>query len=97
MRRFRSASIRLRQGYGRHVAAITIVICAVTAVYFGHTTLAAQDPVSDQYKVFAAALTAVDKTYLGEVQSDRLVYSAIAGLLQTLDPHSSFMDPRSFA
>jgi carboxyl-terminal processing protease len=25
------------------------------------------------------------------------VYSAITGMLQTLDPHSSFMDPRSFA
>ena len=35
--------------------------------------------------------------YVGEVESDRLVYSAITGMLQTLDPHSSFMDPRSYA
>ena len=87
MRRHRSLS----------VAAITLAACAFTAVYFGHATLAAQDPVSEQYKVFAAALTAIDNNYLGEVQSDRLVYSGIVGLLQTLDPHSSFMDPRSFA
>jgi carboxyl-terminal processing protease len=31
------------------------------------------------------------------VESDRLVYGAISGMLQTLDPHSSFMDPRSYA
>src|SRR5690606_12797371 len=29
--------------------------------------------------------------------SDRLVYSAINGMLQTLDPHSSFLDPRAYA
>jgi carboxyl-terminal processing protease len=87
MRRHRSLSI----------AAITVVACGLTAAVVGHATLAAQDPVSDQYKVFSAALSAVENNYLGEVQSDRLVYSAIVGLLQTLDPHSSFMDPRTFA
>ena len=51
----------------------------------------------DQYKVFTAALKAVEEKYVGDFQSDRLVYSAITGMLQTLDPHSSFMDPRSFA
>ena len=35
--------------------------------------------------------------FVGEVESDRLVYGAIAGMLQTLDPHSSFMDPRTYA
>ena len=87
MRRHRSLSI----------AVITVVVCGLTAAYLGRATLAAQDPVSEQYKVFTAALNAVENNYLGEVQSDRLVYSAIVGLLQTLDPHSSFMDPRSFA
>src|SRR5689334_12056752 len=87
MRRHRSLSI----------ATLTVVVCGFTAAYFGHATLAAQDPVSEQYKVFTAALNAVETNYLGEVPSDRLVYSAIVGLLQTLDPHSSFMDPKSFA
>ena len=35
--------------------------------------------------------------YVGEVESDRVIYGAITGMLQTLDPHSSFMDPKSFA
>ena len=42
-------------------------------------------------------MSAVEDNYVGEVESDRLVYSAITGMLQTLDPHSSFMDPRSYA
>jgi carboxyl-terminal processing protease len=87
MRRYRSLSF----------AVITVVVCGLAVAFFGRATLAAQDPVSEQYKVFTAALNAVESNYLGEIQSDRLVYSAIVGLLQTLDPHSSFMDPRSFA
>ena len=47
--------------------------------------------------MFTAALSAVETTFVGNVESDRLVYSAISGMLQTLDPHSSFMDPRSYA
>jgi len=57
----------------------------------------AQNQIPEQYKVFTAALNAIEANYVGDVQSDRLVYSAITGMLQTLDPHSSFMDPRSFA
>jgi len=42
-------------------------------------------------------LNAVEANYVGTVESDRLVYGAITGMLQTLDPHSSFMDPRTYA
>ena len=74
-----------------------IAVSAVVGGLFGRAALVAQDQVPDQYKVFTAALKAVEEKYVGEVESDRLVYSAITGMLQTLDPHSSFMDPRSFA
>ncbi len=79
-------------------AAITIIaVCALVGGLFGRAALSAQDQVPDQYKVFTAALKAVEEKYVGEFQSDRLVYSAIEGMLKTLDPHSSFMDPRTFA
>ncbi len=78
-------------------AAILLALSACAGAYFGRTALSAQDQISDQFKVFTAGLRAVEENYVGEVESDRLVYSAITGLLQTLDPHSSFMDPRSYA
>ena len=59
--------------------------------------MARQDEVSQQYRVFAAALAAIEREYVDEVQSDRLVYGAIDGMLHTLDPHSSFFDPRMYA
>jgi carboxyl-terminal processing protease len=78
-------------------AAVLLALSASAGAYFGHTALAAQDQVSEQYKIFTAGLKAVEDVYLGDVESDRVIYSAITGMLQTLDPHSSFMDPRSYA
>ena len=78
-------------------AGLVIAFCAVAGGFWGRSALVAQDQIPDQYKVFTSALGAIEDNYVGEYESDRLVYSAISGLLQTLDPHSSFMDPRSFA
>jgi carboxyl-terminal processing protease len=87
MRSYRSAS----------VAVFTVVFCALLGGFYGRSALVAQDQIPEQYKVFTAALGAIESNYVGEVESDRLVWGAIAGMLQTLDPHSSFMDPRSYA
>jgi carboxyl-terminal processing protease len=78
-------------------AAIILALSACAGAYFGRTALAAQDQVSEQYKIFTAGLKAVEDVYVGEVESDRVIYGAITGMLQTLDPHSSFMDPKSYA
>jgi carboxyl-terminal processing protease len=87
MRRLRSVS----------TAVFVIVCCALIGGLFGREALVAQDQLPEQYRVFASALSAVEDQYVGEADSERLVYSAISGMLQTLDPHSSFMDPRSYA
>ncbi|HEU4693643.1 MAG TPA: hypothetical protein VFS23_35005, partial [Vicinamibacterales bacterium] len=72
---------------------LVVIFCAVAGGFWGRSALVAQDQIPDQYKVFTSALGAIEENYVGEYESDRLVYSAITGLLQTLDPHSSFMDP----
>ena len=74
-----------------------VVVCAALGGLLGRTSVAAQDQVAEQYKVFSSALKAVEDVYVGETQSDRLVYGAISGMLNTLDPHSSFMDPKTYA
>ena len=78
-------------------AVFAIAFCGLLGGFYGRSALVAQDQVPDQYKVFTAALSAIDGNFVGEVESDRLVYGAISGMLSTLDPHSSFMDPRSYA
>ena len=48
-------------------------------------------------RTFAAALSVIETRYVDKVESDRLVYGGISGMLQTLDPHSNFMDPQAYA
>jgi carboxyl-terminal processing protease len=78
-------------------ATLAIVLSALAGGAFGHSAMATEDRLPEHYKTFAAALSAIQSNYAEPVESDRLVYSAINGMLQTLDPHSSFMDPRTYA
>src|SRR5687767_8667352 len=78
-------------------AALAIVFSAVVGGLFGQAALATEDKLPEHYRTFTAALTAIQANYAEPIEADRLVYGAINGMLQTLDPHSSFMDPRSYA
>ncbi len=87
----------------RRVGSVTlatgaVVLSALVGGVFGGRLLATQNEgIPKHYEAFASALTAVEENYVGEVDTERLVYQAIGGMLQTLDPHSNFMDPRSYA
>src|SRR6195256_6566381 len=74
-----------------------ILVSALVGGLFGRSALATEDKVPQHYKTFAAALSAIEANYVDQVDSDRLVYSAVRGMLSTLDPHSSFFDPREYA
>jgi carboxyl-terminal processing protease len=79
------------------MAALAVFASAAIGGVFGRGVLATEDRVPEHYKVFTAALGAIEANYVEKTDSERLVYSAITGMLQTLDPHSSFMDPRMYA
>ncbi len=87
MRTYRSVSF----------AAFAIALSALVGGFFGGRVLATQDGLPERIKVFTTALKQIEQKYVEPVESDRVVYSAINGMLQTLDPHSSFMDPKAYA
>src|SRR6186713_3059017 len=78
-------------------ALIAIVVSAVIGGVYGKGAQATSNTVPEHYRTFTAALSAIQTQYAQPVESDRMVYGAINGMLQTLDPHSSFMDPRTYA
>ena len=79
------------------VGASAAVLFAVLGGVLGGQVLATQEDIPRHYDEFAAALAAIETHYIDEVDTERLIYQAIGGMLQTLDPHSSFLDPRSYA
>ena len=74
-----------------------VAISALIGGLFGRRALAIDDRVPEHYKTFTAALSAIESGYVDKIDSDRLVYGAVRGMLATLDPHSSFFDPREYA
>ncbi|MGE5358713.1 MAG: S41 family peptidase [Bacteroidales bacterium] len=80
------------------VAAILVLVCAIIGGLWGRSVLATpEDRLPEQYKVFTTALAAVESGYVEKLPSERLVYGSISGMLQTLDPHSTFLDPKYYA
>ncbi|HXG87956.1 MAG TPA: S41 family peptidase [Vicinamibacterales bacterium] len=86
----------MRNSRSLTAAALAILLSALAGGVLGPRALATEDRVSDQYRIFSAALSAIEANYAEPIEADRLVYGAINGMLQTLDPHSSFMDPRTY-
>src|SRR4030067_2621168 len=50
----------------------------------------------ENLRVFAEALSLVEKNYVDETKTKDLVYGAIKGMLSELDPHTNFMSPTSY-
>jgi carboxyl-terminal processing protease len=74
-----------------------VAVSALVGGFLGKNALAVDDKVPEHYKTFTAALSAIETNYIEKVESENLVYSAIRGMLGTLDPHSSFFTPREYA
>jgi carboxyl-terminal processing protease len=88
---------RMRRWRPVSVLAFVVAVSALVGGLLGRSALATDARVPAHYETFSAALAAIQSTYAGTVESDRLVYGAIRGMLATLDPHSSFFDPREYA
>jgi len=79
------------------VAAVVVVVAALAGGMLGHRVGASTSQSTDWSRLFAVALATVEKEYVEELDPEDLVYGAVDGMLRTLDPHSSFFDPRQYA
>ncbi|MBL0226173.1 MAG: S41 family peptidase [Geobacteraceae bacterium] len=50
----------------------------------------------ESIELFTDVMAIVKKSYVEEVDTKKLIYGAINGMLASLDPHSSFMPPDSY-
>jgi carboxyl-terminal processing protease len=57
---------------------------------------AVTDDIYEDLRVFTDVLNHLQKDYVEETEDRDLIYGAIKGMLDTLDPHSSFMKPEVY-
>jgi len=61
-----------------------------------HKVSAVSNSMYEDLKVFTDVLGLLQKEYVEEKDSKDLIYGAIKGMLETLDPHSAFMPPNMY-
>jgi carboxyl-terminal processing protease len=82
------------------VAAIILLSAFLGAIYgpSARATASGATDFQDSVRSFSQVLTVVQQNYATPVDTSKVVYDgAIPGMLRTLDPHSIFFDPRSWA
>src|SRR4051812_19777310 len=81
---------------------VIVLACSIVGGFYGpKVSLAAtEQPGEDLDKdtaAFSKVLTLVNQNFADRVSADKTIYKgAIPGMLRTLDPHSSFFDPREY-
>ena len=79
-----------------------IVICALVGGIYGPRVTAQSDSGSSEIqgslRSISKVLQTVEQNYADPVDPEKVIYNgAIPGMLHSLDPHSNFFDPKSFA
>ena len=77
---------------------ILIASCAVVALLSGAMAFKSSAVGNDyeSIELFTDVLSIVKKSYVEEVDTKKLIYGAINGMISSLDPHSSFMPPDTY-
>jgi len=84
---------------GSKIALLIAAISALVVVIgFGvqHRCAAESGNDYESIELFTDVLKIVQKNYVDEVDTKKLVYGAINGMLASLDPHSSFLPPEMY-
>src|SRR4051794_37688443 len=79
--------------------AVAIIGATLFGGFYGNRLFGApvQSEVQKRFKEYTDLLNAVTANAPEDVGSDKFVYSSIDGMLRTLDPHTSFLEPKEYA
>ena len=75
-----------------------VVVAVLTAAFVAAlaTTVLARRSPFEPLSIFARALAYIELGYVEPVDQEKVVYGAIRGLAEALDPHSAFLDPGEY-
>jgi len=78
------------------VVLLVFVLGITIGLNRSHKVSALPNSLYEDLKVFTDILGLLQKEYVEETNAKDLVYGAIKGMLETLDPHSAFMPPNMY-
>jgi carboxyl-terminal processing protease len=85
---------RFRKGWKAVVAGATLALLIISGG--GRHEVTAVEDGYERLKVFTEVLSLIQANYVEETKPRDLIYGGIKGMLETLDPHSSFLTPDVF-
>ncbi len=72
------------------------ILIFFTIFYFNKLSISAEIDIYKKIDLFGEVLEKINKEYVDEINQSESMDSAINGLLQSLDPYSSYMSPKTF-
>ena len=89
----------MKHRFGAFVV-LTVLMSSLIGGYLGGSAAAGDESTqtspNEFLREFTEAVDLIQKNYVGDIGADKLVYSAIKGMLRALDPHSSFFTPKEY-
>ncbi len=77
-------------------AVIAAFLCIFILSSQRHSMADAKGNDYESIELFTDVMSIIKKSYVEEVDTKKLIYGAINGMLSSLDPHSSFMPPDTY-
>ena len=73
-----------------------LLLIFISVLYINKTVISAEIDIYKKIDLFGEVLEKINKEYVDEFNQSESMDSAINGLLQSLDPYSSYMSPKIF-
>src|SRR5262249_41641694 len=80
----------------RRARSLSLFVVLLLSTYAWSGPAIRSDETYRQLELFARVLSYVQNNYVEPVEDRQLIYGAIKGMLDTLDPHTVFMPPEAF-
>lgn len=77
------------------LSGLVVTICTVLVLQAAGAVPKAYSPYR-KLNIFARVLTMIENNYVEPVDNSKLMYGAIKGMMESLDPHSSFLTPEQY-
>src|SRR5512132_2524481 len=78
-------------------AVLFLGVASAAGGFLGPKLFAVSNATNKQLKEYSDILTAARTWYADELPSEKLVFASIQGMLGTLDPHTTFLEPEEYS